>query len=113
MTLKSMKISKAEQDKYATKTVGQPEPPEYPYGLRITLDEESLEKLGIKGLPGVGMMTKVVAVGHVCDVSMNESTDKNSPKRRRAAIQITEMEVEFRDETPTADKLYGKKKTKE
>jgi hypothetical protein len=63
--------------------------PEYPYGLCLTLNEETLAKLGIDELPKVGEELKVQAVAKVTSVSMR-SDDKDEDERR-VELQITKL----------------------
>lgn len=65
--------------------------PAYPYGLKIHLDHEAIEKLGIKELPEVGSKMKLVATVEVCDVSMNES--KLYGENSSIGLQITDMSL--------------------
>lgn len=52
------------------------EPPKYPYGLKIELNGESLEKLGIKfdseNMPVIGTKYKVMAEAELCSFVLNE-----------------------------------------
>jgi hypothetical protein len=64
---------------------------EYPYGLRITLDDEQLKQLGIAKLPSVDDTTAIQATGHIC--SSHESKDANGA-RRSVTIQLTHLSVE-------------------
>jgi hypothetical protein len=62
----------------------------FPYGLRISLDDESLSKLGIKELPGVGEAYIVVGVGKVSSVSENSNERRTN---RNVSIQLEKLEV--------------------
>jgi len=64
--------------------------PEYPYGLCLSLDDESLQKLGIDQLPDVGTVMHLVARVQVTSVSQYERTDG---KNRDISLQITDMEL--------------------
>lgn len=61
----------------------------YPYGLCISLDEESIKKLGIKDLPDVGAKMKIEAMVEVTMVSSNEH--KLYGENRNISLQITEL----------------------
>ncbi len=66
--------------------------PEYPYGLRISLDSESLAKIGITELPAIDAEFKITALACVVSVSQYESqgTDKSN---RSVDLQIEMMEL--------------------
>lgn len=66
------------------------EQPEYPYGLRINLDEESLKKLGTTELPEVGQGMSLKAQVEVASVSQY---DNDKGKHREMSLQITDMEL--------------------
>lgn len=65
--------------------------PKYPHGLRISLDSDSLENLGVKSLPAVGTKLLVTAVVEVSSTSERQQQDGTSEKS--ADLQITEMEL--------------------
>lgn len=65
--------------------------PEYPYGLRISLDEESLKKLGIGEMPEVGTTMALQAKVEVVAVSQYEHKDDVS---RTLVLQITDMALD-------------------
>jgi len=66
--------------------------PEYPYGLRICLDNESLTKLGITELPAIDAEFKVTALACVVSVSQHESQGSDKP-RCSVDLQIEMMEL--------------------
>jgi len=76
---------------------------DYPYGLKICIDYESMEKLGIKELPAVGATMKIQAVVEVCGISMHETKDHEC---KSIDLQIVEMGVEGK-KVDVAKKLYG------
>lgn len=67
------------------------EGPRYPYGLKITLDQEQLEKLGITDLPSVGDYATISAKCEVCHVSENQYEDGQTSKS--LSLQITDLAV--------------------
>lgn len=77
---------------------------EYPYGLRISLDDESIAKLGISKLPEVGLEMYLGATVKVVEVSENELHGEN--KERRVELQITDMALTVEKENP-GKKIYG------
>lgn len=88
----SMKLSKAEVKKHnAPMAVGASSAPRYPWGLSLSLDNASLEKLGMTKLPEVGATFELDAKVKVTSVSQNED---GSSSNRSASLQITEMCLE-------------------
>lgn len=85
----NMKSSKDEREEYAICCDG--DGPEYPYGLRIDLRNESLEKLGIQTLPAVGDEMMVMAKVKV--VSVGSHSSEEGKEQRNVDLQITEMEL--------------------
>lgn len=63
---------------------------DFPYGTSISLDGESLKKLGITTLPQVGDELIVASVGRVTSVS--ERSDSNR-KTRNVTIQLERMDI--------------------
>lgn len=80
------------KEQYGPPTVLADEQEKYPWGLRLNLSADELEKLGIDKLPEVGEPFTIEAVGYVCDVSQSE-TEGGKP-RRSLCIQITDLELE-------------------
>ena len=66
--------------------------PEYPYGLRICLDSESLAKLGITELPAIDAEFKITALACVVSVSQHESQGTDKPNRS-VDLQIEMMQL--------------------
>jgi hypothetical protein len=89
MELKSMKCSSKASDNGSIHAA-QPEVPEYPYGLRLHLEKESLDQLGLETLPNLGAEIVIQAKVKVCGVS--ESKDMYG-ERRSLELQITDMAV--------------------
>ncbi len=80
---------------------GKPMVPTYPYGLCVSLDEESMEKLGLDGdLPEVGEMIHFCAMARVTSASMNEreGTDGTKETCRRVELQITHLGLESEEQ---------------
>jgi hypothetical protein len=103
----SMKLTPAEAK--SETMLGDPDDsdlPEYPYGLTVCLDKDSLDKLGITDLPPVGTRMQLTALVEVCSVSQyqNQSgTDSN------LSLQITDMELAASNSEPKplANRIYG------
>lgn len=89
-----------------------PEPgdaPRYPYGLQLHLDDEALEKLGLKALPRVQDKLRLVAQVSVVSVNEYESTDSDGVTRS-VDLQITDMALDAEPESKSlADRLYKDK----
>ena len=94
--LVSMKRTKAEVKEMSAPTAMDDE--QYPYGLRISLQNDELEKLGIDKLPGVGDTFELEAIVVVKSVSAGQS--EGGEKRRSIELQITEMCLETEGEAP-------------
>jgi hypothetical protein len=84
------------------------EAPKYPYGLQISLDEEALEKLGMPGLPEVGMTMSLVARVEVVSTSKRDTQEDG--EERCLSLQITDLELgPEKEETDFESALYGRK----
>jgi len=106
--LVSMKSTRAEQEaRYAGMTEPSKDAPVYPYGLRVNLDNETMEKLKLRELPEVGKSILVLARADVISVSSNESSEGG--KRESVELQITDLALEkdSGEGSDTADKLYN------
>ena len=88
MKLQSMKRTEEDRKKSAG-TIMEGEQPDYPWGLRITLNDEQIKALGIKALPAVGAKCAIEAVGIIQSVS-DEAVD-NGESNQRIEIQITDL----------------------
>lgn len=82
---------------------------QYPYGLRLYLDKEQLEQLGIDKLPETGAEIMISAKAAV--VSVNESADDSGSGknvRRSVGLQITDMLVKApQSDMKTEDVFYN------
>ena len=107
MTMIDMKQT-AEEAQENSPEVGQ-DAPMYPYGLRISLDDGALEKLGVTTLPKVGSKIQITAMCEVCSTS--EYSDQAGEKEANVSLQITAMELGSEQEEQTsasiASALYG------
>lgn len=89
--LKDMKKTKADKAK-EKKRYDKPMSPggdEYPYGLHLRLDHDSLKKLGMKTLPKVGDKLHMHGHAHVIEVS-EDHRDGEGP-RRNVSVQLRKM----------------------
>ncbi len=87
LKLRDMKLSRREKAEEASPVGDQPD---YPYGLRLSLDEDALDKLGIE-LPDVGDAFFVVAVATVQSVSEHQSEDRAS---QNVELQIEQLSLD-------------------
>ena len=92
MTMKSLKQSKKELDKYDSPIAVDGNRDQYPYGTRIDLNKESLDKLGIKTLPAVG--TELMIECKVKVIAVRESASERDTNRS-IELQITDMDLEL------------------
>ena len=88
----SMKREKKEMEEATPVPVSPSSKDDYPYGLRISLEDDSLEKLGLKEMPEVGKSMKMEAMCKVCGTSSNQSEGDEGP-RKRLEIQLTDMKL--------------------
>lgn len=93
--MKSMKMSKSEQEK--PMTVDAPSGDEYPWGLRLNLEQQSIKKLGMKELPEIGSEVMVHAKAKVVGARMSEN-------EKSLELQITDMEMAGDDDKIVRDK---------
>ena len=89
-------------------------PEQYSYGLRISLNEEDLKKVGLE-MPAVGAMIHIMAMTKVTSIHAH---DGESGSSHGVELQITHMKAEPEDnegeDAPdntrsAAQKIYGKK----
>lgn len=108
MNLISMACTPKEEASEKETLLGYEEPsePKYPYGLQLSLDEESLQKLGLEGLLQVGSVVTIVAKAKVVGASEHETQEETE---RSVSIQITDMAPITAQSASMADRLYGGK----
>ncbi len=63
---------------------------DYPYGLSVSLEKESLDKLGITTLPEIGDTFTLTAKVKVTSISESASEDGDT---KSASLQITDMKL--------------------
>lgn len=108
-TLISMETSPQEAQEYANPTAA--EAPKYPWGLEICLNDDSLDKLGVKALPAVGTEVTIVAKATVSGTRENATEGEGT--RASMDLQITDMQIDGLDKdlfNRAAEMLYGKAK---
>lgn len=92
MAMKDLKISKKEaKEKNEAMVIGSSEQERYPYGLRLDLNNDTLDKLGIKKLPTVGTVLMFEAKAKV--VGSRQSATEGS-ENRSVELQITHIDLE-------------------
>jgi hypothetical protein len=72
----------------------------YPWGLRITLQTEELQKLGLK--PKNFKLDEYVTIqakGKVCEISESESVSSFDGSHQTVAIQLEQVDLEFEDKS--------------
>ena len=93
MNLVDMKRPKKSKEETAKMPEMAGESDRYPYGLRLTLEKEELEKLGLNpNEVSVGTACTIQAEGKIEEIAMRETTGKDMG-RRSISIQIVKMVV--------------------
>ena len=85
--------------------------PKYPWGLCITLNDDSLDKLGVKTLPAAGTEVTIVAKATVTGTSERQTEGEGT--KASMDLQITDMQIDGLDVDlfgRAAEMLYGKAK---
>lgn len=62
---------------------------EYPYGLRLTLDNDALAKLGMTELPAIDREFKLMAL--CCVVAVSQSERADGEPYRSVELQVEQM----------------------
>jgi hypothetical protein len=107
-SLINMQQSAEEAKEYTQPSVD--EAPKYPWGLCITLNDDSLEKLGVKTLPAAGTVVTIVARAEVSGVRENQT--QGGKTEASLDLQITDMQLGGIETDLTAratGKLYDNK----
>lgn len=111
-TLINMQMSAEEAQEQTQPTPA--DAPKYPWGLCLDLDDETLTKLGLNGLPAVGTEVHLVAKAVVTRTSEYESQGNES--EASMGLQITDMAIANLDALTAAQQLesmypsaFGKK----
>jgi hypothetical protein len=94
--LVDLKRTKAEQKESSPMQVGAGKGDDYPYGLGITLDHDSLKKLGVNKLPKAGDKIHLHAHAHVR--SVEERHEDGGKKRREMRLELRKMRLEHSDD---------------
>lgn len=106
MSMVSMKMSAEEAKKSDMCYAEGSNPPEYPYGLEIRLDDAGLAKLGMSAPPQVG--AELVITAKVTVVSSSQYQRQGNEAEMSSCWQITDMEVSAgsTDWDQVAKKMY-------
>ena len=109
MGMVNLKQDKKEMEK-GTEVTASPEAPkdEYPYGLRVTLDQDTLKKLGISDAIGDYDIDDTVTISAKCLVkSVSKSKDDYGKENEseRMELQITDLSIEKGGEESDEDEL--------
>lgn len=92
MTMKSMAMSQKDRKKYSEpKMASSSKGPRYPWGLEISLDDDSLKKLGID-VSEMSSGAEVVLQGKAKIASIS-TNDNDGKKRSSLGLQITHMDL--------------------
>ncbi|MDY7579361.1 hypothetical protein RGU70_13665 [Herbaspirillum sp. RTI4] len=107
MAMIDMKMSAEEAKEQTAPSESSESESQYPYGLRVSLDDDALEKLGLTSLPAVGSKISFNAVAEVCGTS--SYAQDGGEAETSLSLQITGMEVTSSAQTTTdaANALYG------
>lgn len=108
MKLVSMELTRADRQEMAADSKPSADTgPVYPWGLSLNLDDETLQKLGIEGLPSVGDVLTIQAKVRVTGANANErEVDGEKEVCRSASLQITEMAISTGKTADVASALY-------
>lgn len=103
--LKSMVVSDMEKKESSILSHVE-DKPNYPYGLKITLDADTIEKLGLSDLPEVGSKVQIVAVAEV--VNVRKDSEYGDVAKHSIELQIQDMEASPESvEKKASSVLYG------
>jgi hypothetical protein len=91
--MKMVSMKRTAKEKKARDTLSVPNhSDDVPYGLHVSLDHDSLDKLGVKTLPKVGDKLHLQAHAHVASVS--EASDETGKKRRNVELHLHKMALQ-------------------
>lgn len=80
------------------------EVPKYPYGLKLCLGKNEIEKLGIKN-PQINQKMEISAIVEVVEISSeNEGGDESSME---IELQVKEMEIKKDEDKSSTSVMYG------
>ena len=102
--MKSMKFSKGESQMPEPSIIGGG--PEFPYGLKICLNQDVLKRLNLGALPIVGQTMGLHAIVEVVGVH-SDPNNQTGGKNFSVELQITDMELQ-RKSTNGPETIYDK-----
>lgn len=108
MKMIDLKLPKRSKDEL--KTMVQPmenEGPRYPYGMRLTFEEDEVEKLPHLEKMKVGEGVSISGVGEVTSIRMNE--DKDKKKRFSVEVQLHKVGCASKEDYDEAFKEASEK----
>jgi len=105
----NMKMSKEEAKEEGPTLAGfSDKEPKYPYGLKLSVDDDSLEKLGLDTPPAVGTVFTITAKVKVDSLSTSQS--EGSDAETYTCWQITDMDTSLKPSD--AKSFYSKSNMK-
>lgn len=104
-----MTLDKADAEEEASCSA---EPPKYPYGLSLSLNDETLERLGMSTMPTVGSQVMLSALATVVTVSERQTQEtKEAGEPVESVEKYVELQITALDVTPpqreVGASLYG------
>lgn len=102
MQMKNMKVDNPASDQAQPTMMS--DPSDYPYGLCLRVDEDSIDTLGLTDLPEVGteIMIQAKAVVRATAIS-----DQEGDQNRSMELQITDLGLEIGKKKDIQEVLYG------
>lgn len=94
------------QDKREGSVFSVEDKPSYPVGLKITLDEETVRKLGLSEAPDVGKKIELMAIGEVVSVNKEEGRGDEHSFSFSVQLQDVDLRPDSR-EKEVSGALYG------
>lgn len=101
--LVNMKLPESKKDRTGSSVISEVGREEFPFGLTLHLDEESIKKLSL-GTMEVGKTMSLFAEVKVTEVSEREDEEG---KRRHVDLQITDMSLHSGKVEDVAETFYG------
>lgn len=104
MAMKDLKISKkeAKEKSEAMQVIGSSDQERYPYGLRLDLNNDTLDKLGMTKLPSVGTVLTFEVKSKV--IGSRQSATEGS-ENRSIELQITHIDMDTAKEEKAEGEL--------